>query len=46
MLLGIVSLMSLFVFPMWQIILYAPQYPDGVEMHIYIDKIGGSSPVS
>ncbi|KGE85856.1 MAG: hypothetical protein ACE362_02695 [Phaeodactylibacter xiamenensis] len=44
MLLGIVCLMSLFVFPMWQIILYAPQYPDGVEMHIYIDKIGGSSP--
>lgn len=29
---------------MWKIILQAPQYPDGVEMHIHIDKISGSSP--
>lgn len=43
MLLGIVCLMFLFVFLMWQIILYVFQYLDGVEMYIYIDKIGGSS---
>jgi len=42
--LGIMGLILLFFFPMWKIILYAPQYPDGVEMHIYIDKIGGNSP--
>jgi copper chaperone NosL len=44
MALGIIGLLLLFFFPMWKIILYAPQYPDGVEMHIYIDKIGGNSP--
>ncbi len=33
----------LFVFPMWQITLIAPQYPDGVTMYIWINKITGSS---
>ena len=44
MLLAVASLMSLFVFPMWNITLLAPQYPDGVTMHIYINKIGGETP--
>lgn len=44
MVLSIVALMMLFVFPMWQITLFAPQYPDGVSMHIWINKIGGDSP--
>ena len=44
MIFAAVALASLFVFPMWQISLFAPQYPDGVTMHIYIDKIGGTSP--
>jgi len=44
MILAAVSLLALFVFPMWKIVLYAPQYPDGVEMHIWINKIGGTSP--
>lgn len=38
------SLLSLFVWPLWRITLYAPQYPTGVDMHIYINKIGGSEP--
>ncbi|GLR17604.1 hypothetical protein GCM10007940_22190 [Portibacter lacus] len=29
---------------MWKITLLAPQYPDGVQMHIYINKIGGKTP--
>lgn len=37
-------LLALFIFPMWKIVLYAPQYPDGVEMHIWINKLGGTSP--
>jgi copper chaperone NosL len=37
------SLLMLFVFPMWQITLIAPQYPDGVTMYIWINKITGSS---
>lgn len=44
MFLAATSLLVLFVFPMWQIVLYAPQYPDGVHMYIWINKIGGSSP--
>ena len=40
---AVAAILSLFVFPMWTITLYAPQYPDGVTMHIHIDKIGGES---
>ena len=29
---------------MWRITLLAPQYPDGVHMFIYINKIGGKTP--
>ncbi len=36
-------LLMLFVFPMWQITLIAPQYPDGVTMYIWINKITGST---
>jgi copper chaperone NosL len=44
MILAALSLLMLFVFPMWKIQLFAPQYPDGVEMHISINKIGGKTP--
>lgn len=37
-------LLALFIFPMWRITLIAPQYPDGVTMYIWINKIGGDSP--
>ncbi|MCB0668959.1 MAG: hypothetical protein KDC80_24210 [Saprospiraceae bacterium] len=37
-------LLTLFSFPMWKITLLAPQYPDGVEMHIHVNKIGGKTP--
>ncbi len=37
-------LLTLFLYPLWRISLYAPQYPKGVHMHIHIDKIGGSEP--
>ena len=43
MALAVPALLMLFVFPMWQIILYAPQYPDGVRMFIWINKIGGET---
>ena len=46
MILAGLSLLTLFVVPMWRIKLIAPQYPDGVEMHIWINKIGGDSPSS
>jgi hypothetical protein len=37
-------LLSLFILPLWRISLIAPQYPHGVHMFIYINKIGGSEP--
>lgn len=33
----------LFVFPLWKITLTAPQYPDGVSMYIWINKITGDT---
>lgn len=44
MVLAALGLLTLFLFPMWRITLYAPQYPDGVTMYIYINKLGGDSP--
>lgn len=41
---AVLLLLSLFIFPMWRVTLFAPQYPDGVTMYIYINKIGGESP--
>ena len=37
-------LAGLFFFPLWKITLIAPQYPDGVVLKIWIDKVGGDSP--
>jgi hypothetical protein len=37
-------LMLLFIFPLWKITLVAPQYPEGVAMQIWINKIGGDEP--
>lgn len=44
MVVAALGLLTLFLFPMWRITLYAPQYPSGVTMYIYINKIGGDSP--
>ncbi|MBB6611642.1 hypothetical protein H7F15_11385 [Pontibacter sp. Tf4] len=43
MLIASLSLGLLFVFPMWKIFLKAPQYPEGLELHIWVNKLGGSS---
>ncbi len=43
MLLAGLSLGLLFFFPMWKIYLNAPQYPEGLELHIWVNKISGSS---
>lgn len=37
-------MLLLFVFPLWKITLIAPQYPKGVTMYIWINKITGSEP--
>lgn len=32
-------MLGIFMFPIWTITLYAPQYPDGLSMDIWVDKI-------
>jgi copper chaperone NosL len=44
MMIAALSLGLLFIFPMWKIYLKAPQYPEGLEMHIWVNQIAGDSP--
>ncbi len=44
MMLGAFLLLSLFVFPLWNITLEAPQYPDPIGMDIWINKITDHKP--
>jgi len=39
MILGSILLFGVFLFPIWRITLYAPQYPSGLSMYIWVDKI-------
>ncbi|TFG94815.1 MAG: hypothetical protein E4H13_14320, partial [Calditrichales bacterium] len=32
-----------FLFPMWSIDLHAPQYPEGIGLHIWVNKITGKN---
>jgi len=43
MIIGSLLLMGLFVFPLWNIELGAPQYPEPLGMDIYIDGIQGQN---
>ncbi|WP_299990396.1 hypothetical protein [uncultured Pontibacter sp.] len=43
MMIASLSLGLLFLFPMWKIYLQAPQYPEGLEMHIWVNKISGDT---
>jgi copper chaperone NosL len=40
---GSLSLLLVFAAPIWRITLEAPQYPDGVTMYIWINKLGGKT---
>lgn len=39
MILGSIILFGVFLYPIWRITLYAPQYPSGLSMDIWVDKI-------
>ncbi|HLS29541.1 MAG TPA: hypothetical protein VK021_01650 [Flavobacteriaceae bacterium] len=43
MIIGSALLLGLFYFPLWDIELIAPQYPEGLGMDIYIDDIKGGT---
>lgn len=42
MVLAIFCIGGLFFFPLWQILLEAPQFPGGLQMYIWINKISGT----
>ncbi len=42
--LGSVLLLGTFLSPIWRITLEAPQYPKGITMYIWINKLGGDEP--
>ena len=44
MIIGSLLLLGLFVFPMWNITLEAPQYPEPIGMDIYTTKIADMNP--
>jgi hypothetical protein len=39
-----ISLLALYVFPLWSVTLTAPQYPEGLGMRIWLDAITGLKP--
>lgn len=41
---AIILMAAAYVFPMWQISLEAPQYPEGIGMYIWLDNISGQKP--
>ncbi|MEX0813812.1 MAG: hypothetical protein WD048_16460 [Chitinophagales bacterium] len=42
MLLSLLCLGTVFLFPLWQITLEAAQFPGGLQLHIWINKISGN----
>lgn len=41
---AVILLFGAFLFPLWNISLSAPQYPEGMGMRIWVDKITGQKP--
>ena len=41
-LLSALSMISAYYVPLWQILMWAPQYPEGLSMKIWIDNLTGS----
>ncbi len=41
---GAASLLLVFVAPIWRITLEAPQYPTGITLYIWVDKLSGDEP--
>lgn len=38
------SLLFIFLFPIWRITLVAPQYPEGISLYIWLNKLTGDTP--
>ncbi len=37
-------LVAVYLFPLWTLTMFAPQYPDGLRMRIYSWKLEGGTP--
>ncbi len=44
MLVGVLLLFGVYLFPLWNITLEAPQYPDPIGMNIHVNKIADMNP--
>ncbi len=44
MIVGALLILALFFFPLWRITIEAPQYPEAIGMHIWINKITDANP--
>ncbi|MCB0502093.1 MAG: hypothetical protein KDD32_05380 [Bacteroidetes bacterium] len=44
MIIGALLILALFIFPMWNITLEAPQYPEAIGMDIWVNKITDHNP--
>lgn len=42
MIVALLCLGTVFLFPLWQILLDAPQFPGGLQLYIWINKISGT----
>ena len=43
MIIGSLLLLLLFLFPLWSISLEAPQFPEGINMYIWVNQITGDT---
>ena len=41
--LAVVLLMAVYLLPLWDMTMFAPQYPDGLRLHIYSHKLDGGN---
>lgn len=43
MIIGSLMLLLVFLFPLWSISLEAPQFPEGINMYIWVNQITGDT---
>ena len=44
LLISAIAILGVFVFPLWKISLHAPQYPQGLGLEIWVDRVEGATP--
>lgn len=44
LLISAIAILGVFIFPLWKISLHAPQYPQGLGLEIWVDRVEGATP--